>query len=146
MTAENSDVVPLHAESTEQTAPDPFDPASLAISGDMAAELGVKKLLVSVPVRKPNRQEFFRCDPRSDYQINTAVLELKDEREVYLVTPEMRAAIPVKSGRSRFASVPIGLASCSSGRFPFRPKMGEVTAGMKSHGRRRSWRRPNGCV
>ncbi len=94
MTTETPDVVPLHGESTEQAAPDPFDPASLAISGDMAAELGVKKLLVSVPVRKLNRQEFFRCDPRPDYQMNTAVLELKDEREVYLVTPEMRAAIP----------------------------------------------------
>jgi hypothetical protein len=48
MTAETPDVVPLHVESTDQAAPDPFDPASLAISGDMAAELGVKKLLVSV--------------------------------------------------------------------------------------------------
>ena len=84
MTTENPDVVPLHAEPIDQAAPDPFDPASLAISGDMAAELGVKKLLVSVPVRKPGRQEFFRVDPRSDYQMNAAVLELKDEREIYL--------------------------------------------------------------
>ena len=99
MTTENPDVVPLHAEPTDQAAPDPFDPASLAISGDMAAELGVKKLLVSVPVRKPTRQEFFRCDPRPDYQMNTAVLELKDEREIYLVTPEMRAAIPGEPAR-----------------------------------------------
>ena len=94
MTTENPDVVPLHAEPIDQAAPDPFDPASLAISGDMAAELGVKKLLVSVPVRKPSRQEFFRVDPRSDYQMNAAVLELKDEREIYLVTPQMHASIP----------------------------------------------------
>ena len=87
------EVISLCTEASEETAPDPFDPASLAISGDMGAELGVKKLLVSVPVRKPSRQEFFRVDPRPDYQMNTAVLELKDEREVYLVSPQMRAVI-----------------------------------------------------
>jgi hypothetical protein len=91
---DEKEVTHLHADASEEAAPDPFDPASLAISGDMAAELGVKKLLVSVPVRKPSRQEFFRVDPRPNYQMNTAVLELRDERETYLIAPQMRAAIP----------------------------------------------------
>jgi len=37
--------------------PDPFDPAALRLDQSYADTVGVKKLLTTVPVRKPNRQD-----------------------------------------------------------------------------------------
>ena len=71
-----------------------FDLEKLRLSQDFSAELGVKKILTTVPVRKPNKHEFVRVHPSPDYYIETALLELKEERETYLIAPELRAEIP----------------------------------------------------
>ncbi|MCZ6861990.1 MAG: hypothetical protein O7I42_17225, partial [Alphaproteobacteria bacterium] len=47
-----------------KAALDPFNPKSLRISQDFAAAAGVKQVLATIPVRKPNRQDFVRV-PRS---------------------------------------------------------------------------------
>ena len=75
-------------------ATDPFNPLSLRIDPAMGAALGVKKALVHISVRKPSRQEYFRTHPESDYRMNLAVLELKEEREIYAVVPDIAAAFP----------------------------------------------------
>jgi len=49
----------------------------------------VKKVLVTVPVRKPDKQWFIRVHPDPAYRLSTAILELKEERESYLVEPDM---------------------------------------------------------
>ena len=77
----------------EQT-PDPFDPASLAIKGNSADAVGVKRALTIVPVRKPNRQEFIRTHKDASYAVQMAILELKTERETYAVTPEVALSMP----------------------------------------------------
>ena len=79
---------------------DPFNPAALRLSQDFAATAGVKKLLTRVPVRKPTRQEFVRVHPGEDYRLTTTALELKEDRDTYLVAPLMREdllseAVPV---------------------------------------------------
>ena len=66
-----------------------FDPLSLRLSQNFGAAAGVKKLLTVVQVRKPNRQEFVRVHPDPDYCLETAVLEFKEEGEVYLVSPAL---------------------------------------------------------
>ena len=71
-------------------APDPFDPENLRISQDFTELAGVKQIRATVPVRKPGTQDFFRIHPSADYQLTTAILRLKDEREDYLVAPELR--------------------------------------------------------
>jgi hypothetical protein len=48
-----------------------------------------KKLLLTIPVGKPNKQQFFRTRPGEDYKLNVAIVELKNEREVYLVLPSV---------------------------------------------------------
>jgi hypothetical protein len=65
--------------------PDPFEPANLRISHDFAATVGVKKMLLTVPVRKPDKAWFVRTHPDEAYRLQTAVLELKEDREVYIV-------------------------------------------------------------
>ena len=48
--------------------PDPFDPSSLRLDQSFADGEGVKKLLLTVPVRKPNRQDFVRVHPDAAYR------------------------------------------------------------------------------
>jgi hypothetical protein len=68
---------------------DPFDPAALRLTQDFGATLGVKKQLLTVPVRKPAREWWIRVHPDPAFQIETAVLELKEDREMYLVDPAL---------------------------------------------------------
>jgi hypothetical protein len=74
-------------------APDPFAPERFRIDPTGMSAVA-EKVLVRIPVRKPNRQEFFRTRPGQEYQLTCAVLELKNERETYLVSPEIMRLIP----------------------------------------------------
>jgi hypothetical protein len=70
----------------EQTQmPDPFDLSNLRLSQNFSETAGVKKLLKTVPVRKPNPQDFVRVHPDPAYRENFPVVQLKDDREEYLV-------------------------------------------------------------
>jgi hypothetical protein len=102
---------PADAESTGAArvpaGPDPFDPASLRLSQDFAASMGVKKVLLSVPVRKPDKSWFVRTHPDPGYRLQTAVIELKEDRETYLVAPSLwpdLAAESTFSPRALFTS------------------------------------------
>ena len=72
----------------------PFDPSHLRLSQNFAETLGVKKAIITVPVRKPSRQDFVRVHPSDGYRLETAVLELKEERETYLVDPVLWPVLP----------------------------------------------------
>jgi len=75
--------------------PNPFDPAALRLDQSFADTVGVKKVLTTVPVRKPNRQDFVRVHPDSKYRLTpAAIIEVREDREVYLVTPNMAQALP----------------------------------------------------
>jgi hypothetical protein len=79
---------------TETNNNSPFDPANLRLSQNFGASAGVKKLTTTIPVRKPGKQDFVRVHPDPAYQIETAVLEFKEERETYLVAPELWDELP----------------------------------------------------
>ena len=74
--------------------PDPFDLSRLRLSQDFASKIGVKKALLTVPVRKPDRQWFVRVHGDPSWRLETAVLEIKEDRESYLVDPELWAELP----------------------------------------------------
>ena len=69
--------------------PDPFDLESLKLSQDFASTIGVKKVLTTVPCRKPNRHEFVRVRPGADWHLETGIFEDKIQREMYLVGRDM---------------------------------------------------------
>ena len=73
---------------------DPFAPESLRLSQDFTANLGVKKLLTTIPVRRPDKQWFIRVHPDRAFRTETTLLELKEENETYLVPPHMRDELP----------------------------------------------------
>lgn len=66
-----------------------INPENLRLSQNFAAQLGVKKAVITVPVRKPNRQEFVRTHPNPEFWLETCVLEFKEDRETYLVAPHL---------------------------------------------------------
>jgi hypothetical protein len=71
----------------------PFDPRNLALPQDFDSRAAVKKLLTTVPVRKPTKLQFVRVHPGRDMRLEgAALLELRDERKTYLVTPAACAA------------------------------------------------------
>ena len=83
-------------EPVDQT-PDPFDPESLRISQDFGADLGVRKALLTVPVRKPSKEWWVRTHPDESYRLSVGVIELKEEREIYLVSPKLHAELATES-------------------------------------------------
>jgi hypothetical protein len=70
-------------------APDPFDLKSLRLNPSFLETTGVKKLITTVPARRPSPQDFVRVHPSSEYRDNFAVVDLKEDREDYLVRPEI---------------------------------------------------------
>lgn len=81
-------VLPAEGQAPE-AMPDPFDLQSLALSQDFTETAGVKKLLRTIPVRKPNPQDFVRVHPDPEYRGNFWAVDLKDDRETFLVRPEI---------------------------------------------------------
>lgn len=75
----------------QPTPPDPFDPASLRIGAEYASGLGVKKVLLTIPIRKPNKTEWFRVRPGDDWRLETTVFETEGlGGSTYIVTPSLR--------------------------------------------------------
>jgi len=90
--SDNSQAPP--APSTQP--PDLFaDLGALRLSQDFGATLGVKKALLTVPVRKPSKEWFVRSNPA--LRIETCVLELKEDRETYLVAPALWPELAAES-------------------------------------------------
>jgi hypothetical protein len=59
------------------------------LSQDFASSIGVKKVLTTVPCRKPNRHEFVRVRPGEEWRLETGVFEDKVNRDIYLVAPPL---------------------------------------------------------
>jgi hypothetical protein len=71
--------------SSTANAPDPFDPANLRLDQSFLESCGVKKLLMTVPVTKPSKQEYIRVNSNPEFRQLVGLIDLKEEREVYLV-------------------------------------------------------------
>ena len=103
MTKTDPNTMPDMQPTTEQQAstPDPFDPTNLRLSQSFVETAGVKKLLTTIPVRRPSPQEFVRVHPSPEYRENFPIIELKDEREEYIVTaslvPELIGEFVIKT-------------------------------------------------
>jgi hypothetical protein len=99
---------PPSATPAPTAAPDPFNPATLRLSQEFTAASGVKKTLLTVPVRKPDPSWFVRTHPNPTYYLETVVIELKAERETYLVAQPLwskLASEPALQLRALFTAI-----------------------------------------
>jgi hypothetical protein len=75
---------------TNQPAPsDTFDLESLRLDQSFVEAAGVKKIITTVPVRRPSPQHSVRVHPSPEYRGDFPVIQLKEENETYLVRPEV---------------------------------------------------------
>jgi hypothetical protein len=73
---------------------DPFDLSRLRLNPSFVEMAGVKKLITTVPVRKPNKQDFVRVHPAAEYRENFLMIDLQDDRrEEYLVDTSLAAEL-----------------------------------------------------
>lgn len=74
----------------EKTEVNPFeDPSKLVISQDYGEQLPTQKLITTIAVTKPSTQVFFRCNPNDDYHREYNLLYFEEDRETYLVVPQL---------------------------------------------------------
>jgi hypothetical protein len=63
---------------------------AIRLSPEDTAGLGSKKILTTVPVRKPKKQEFFRCHPDANMTLAAMLVTDDDSGEAHFVAPDMR--------------------------------------------------------
>lgn len=83
----------------DEPPPNPFDPARLRMGQDFGEKIGVKKLITTIRVDKPSKEIFVRTHPDPAFRLPTNVIELKADRELYLVDP---ALWPALAGEATF--------------------------------------------
>ena len=79
------------AEQIEENTAKFFDDLeAVRLSPEDTAGLGSKKILTTVPVRKPKKQEFFRCHPEPQMTLTAMLVTDDDNGEAHFVAPDMR--------------------------------------------------------
>ena len=73
---------------------DPFDVASLRLDPSFIETAGVKKLLTTVPVGKPNPQDYVRVHQDPAFRDSFATIEWKEDRELFIVVPSVARELP----------------------------------------------------
>jgi hypothetical protein len=70
------------------------DLESIRLSPQDSAEIGTREVLTRVPVRKPRRDEFFRCHPDPGMSLAVTIyVDREEQDEAYFVAPAMRGAL-----------------------------------------------------
>ena len=70
-----------------------FDLAALRLPQNFCEAIGLTRQITRVPVRKPQKSEFFRVRPGEAWRLQTMVLEIKEESETYIVLPDVWDAL-----------------------------------------------------
>lgn len=66
---------------------------ALRLAHDFDAEVGAQQLLTTVAIRKPRRQEFVRVHPDPAWHLATALLEVHEDSEIYLVDAALQQVL-----------------------------------------------------
>jgi hypothetical protein len=79
---------------TAETADFFNDLEAIRLSANDSAGIGTREILTRVPVRKPRRDEFFRCHPDPAMSLAaTTYVDRNDQDDVYFVAPAMRGVL-----------------------------------------------------
>jgi hypothetical protein len=83
----------MYKQNNLAAEPDPFkDLDGLRLNTDYTETVGVKKLLRTIPVRKPGSQDWVRVHPQLRLA-PAALLELRGDKETYFVLPAAAAEL-----------------------------------------------------
>ena len=85
------DLLPVATAQQLADQPEEFDLDAIRLPQNFGESSGIKKLLTTVPVRKPNRTQFFRTHP--DHRLDVMLLKYGDTDDLYIVMPQLRAEV-----------------------------------------------------
>jgi hypothetical protein len=97
---DNPSAIPMPADAPKDDPNDPLALHNLRLTQDFLQTGSGKKLLTRIPLMKPNPQTYIRT--HSTWHGQFATLELKDERETYLVSARM---LPELEGEFRVVTI-----------------------------------------
>lgn len=66
-----------------------WDLESVRLNQDFDAVVGAQPVIATVPIRPPHSQEWFRVHSAKEWQLQTAILQLKEDREYFLISPSL---------------------------------------------------------
>ena len=75
--------------SSNAASPDHSDLTALRLDQAFGAIAGIKKVLTTVPVRKPSNQAYVRVHQSAEWRMPAAILQLREDGECYLVHPSI---------------------------------------------------------
>lgn len=79
--------------SAASTVATSLDLTALRLPQNFGAVAGVKKVITTVPVRKPGNQTFARVHPDAEWSMAALILQLKEDGECYFVLPALGAEL-----------------------------------------------------
>jgi hypothetical protein len=129
--AEDAVVVPID---------DPFDLKNLRLSQDFVEHAGVKRLITTIPIDKPKNQDFVRVHPDPQYRAALAIIEFRDERETYLLSPSIARELPGEFAMAMVFTAINRRVLCGFGQLSFRLLMVAFSSGIDQRWKRRSTR------
>ena len=86
-----ADLLPVATAQQLTDEPEEFDLDAIRLSQNFGESSGIKKLLTTVPVRKPNRTQFFRT--HRDHRLDVMLLKYGETDDPYIVMPQLRAEV-----------------------------------------------------
>ncbi len=76
-----------------------FNLEAIRLPQNFGESSGIKKLLTTVPVRKPNKTVYFRTHP--EFRMDVSLLEYGYEKDLYVVPPELVSEVGVQTKPTR---------------------------------------------
>lgn len=113
-----------------------FDLSAIRLTQNYGETLSVRRQITHVPVRKPLKTEFFRVRPEEEWRLQTMILEIKSESEIYLLTPDLWDIVPeivrpavlhvAIDRRNNLFLIPVPLPGEDGKRNPWHQSLSEV--------------------
>jgi hypothetical protein len=93
---------PEPPETNGAPPPPAFDLDALRLPTNYAEMANLTKPILTVPVRKPGKQEFIRVHPDPEMSVDISLLRIDGDRDdVFLLSPGMHAALPEEARATR---------------------------------------------
>lgn len=87
----NLESLGIQADTEAKESTPTFDFSSLRLSQNFSAGVSVTKLLNTVPVRNPDKNDYFRVHPSDDHTLTCGVIEFKADNQIFIVSCELHA-------------------------------------------------------
>jgi hypothetical protein len=94
MNSTNKESINTQATTSDNNQSSPSSIGALRLPASYGANFGVKKVLMTVPVGRPKKQQFFRAHSDSSMRFDAFIYEDKENGDTYVLNNEAAQVIP----------------------------------------------------